>query len=148
MNNVASTSHCRRLSTEAILCGVGVVVALHGFLRASNGTFTTFDAPGAVCPSFFSICTWPASINPQGAITGYYCDAITCHGFLRGHDGTITTFDPPGSQFTQGNAINSAGAITGIWYDVNFLGHGFVRTADGTFTTFDAPGSVNGTSPS
>ena len=36
----------------------------HGFLRASGGTITTFDAPG-------SLGTLPASINPAGTITGY-----------------------------------------------------------------------------
>jgi hypothetical protein len=50
----------------------------HGFLRAPDGTFTTFDAPGAGY-------TNPSSINPAGAITGYYYDAsVVGHGFLRG----------------------------------------------------------------
>jgi hypothetical protein len=35
----------------------------HGFLRSDDGTFTTFNGPG-------SIFTFPASINPAGAITG------------------------------------------------------------------------------
>jgi hypothetical protein len=61
--------------------------ALHGFVRSSNGIFTLFDGPGAVCPSFFSECTSPSGINPQGSITGSYCDAVTCHGFLRAPDG-------------------------------------------------------------
>ena len=48
----------------------------HGFLRARDGTFTEFDAPGAVS-------TTPSSINPAGAITGSYWDASGVHGFLR-----------------------------------------------------------------
>ena len=117
--------------------------ALHGFLRAPDGTFTTFDPPG-------SLSTAPVGINPAGAITGYYCDAVTCHGFLRTPDGTLTPFDPPGSVLTQSfsGGINPAGAITGTWYDaVNFLAHGFLRAPDGAFTVFDAPGAVNGTTP-
>ena len=64
----------------------------HGFLRAPDGTITTFDAPGAVNG------TTPSGINPAGAIAGTYSDAsFVGHGFLRAPDGTITTFDPPGS---------------------------------------------------
>ena len=40
----------------------------HGFVRASTGTFTTFDPAG-------SLFTNPVSINPEGLITGNYCDA-------------------------------------------------------------------------
>src|SRR6266567_8050559 len=61
----------------------------HGFLRAHNGSFTTFDAPGA------SI-TEATSINPAGAITGFYFDAnFVPHGFLRAHNGSFTTFNLP-----------------------------------------------------
>ena len=122
--------------------------ALHSFLRAGNGTFTTFDPPGSTCPSFFSECSQPTDLNPAGAITGSYCDAITCHGFLRVPDGNFTTLDPPGSIFTQANGINPAGAITGYYIDASFVEHGFVRARDGTFTTFDVPDAVNGTNPS
>jgi hypothetical protein len=49
----------------------------HGFLRAPDGTITTFDPPGAVHGTF------PAGINPAGAITGSYTDANGfSHGFL------------------------------------------------------------------
>jgi hypothetical protein len=53
----------------------------HGFLRAPDGKLTTFDAPGA--GTGYGQGTWGYWINKSGAITGYYCDAITCHGFLR-----------------------------------------------------------------
>ena len=75
----------------------------HGFLRARDGTITTFDAPGAVNG------TSPSGINPAGAITGTYFDAsFVGHGFLRARDGTFTTFDasrastvPPSPASTQ-----------------------------------------------
>src|SRR5260370_35250293 len=55
----------------------------HGFLRATNGTLTTFDAPGAGTTGFLQQGTAPASINPAGAIMGLYIDANTGrHGFL------------------------------------------------------------------
>jgi uncharacterized membrane protein len=122
--------------------------ALHGFVRAASGAFTTFDGPGATC-SNGSTCTSPVGINQQGAITGFYCDAVTCHGFLRAPGGTVTAFDPPGSVFTESytGGINAAGVITGTYYDVNFRAHGFLRTPSGAFTSFDALDSVNGTVP-
>lgn len=50
----------------------------HGFVRAANGTITSFDVPGA-SQGIFAL-----SINPMGAITGYYTDASGVnHGFLR-----------------------------------------------------------------
>src|SRR5947209_2032749 len=68
-------------------------------------TFTTFDVPGDVNGTF------PSGINPRGAITGYYSDAITSHGFLRAPNGTITTFDGPGAFFgTFPYDINPQGA--------------------------------------
>ncbi len=49
----------------------------HGFLRARDGTITTFVVPGANA-------TDANSINPAGAITGWYYDASGLpHGFLR-----------------------------------------------------------------
>jgi len=123
--------------------------SLHGFVRTPLGTITTFDGPDATCPGYFSTCTSPVGINLQGAITGFYCDSVTCHGFLRPPGGTIISFDPPESVFTYFNTggINLAGVITGSYYDANFLEHGFLRAPRGTFTSFDAPGAVNGTSP-
>jgi hypothetical protein len=52
----------------------------HGFLRAADGSFTSFDPPG-------SILTQPNSINQAGAITGTYFTPgnpfAQQHGFLR-----------------------------------------------------------------
>ena len=49
----------------------------HGFIKASDGIFTTFDAPGAKA-------TFPSSINDDSEITGAYTDANrVVHGFLR-----------------------------------------------------------------
>ena len=70
---------------------------------------------------------------------------------MRAPNGIITEFDPTGSVFTDTNAINAVGAITGFYFDANFVGHGFLRATDGTITSFDAPGadhtpgSFNGT---
>ncbi len=45
----------------------------HGFLRAPDGTFTTFEAPGAGTGADQG--TFPEALNPEGAIEGYYTDA-------------------------------------------------------------------------
>jgi hypothetical protein len=48
----------------------------------------------------------------------------------------------PGSGLgTQGEDINPAGAITGLYADANNVMHGFLRTREGILITFDAPGA-------
>ena len=99
-------------------------IVIHGFLRSSSGTLTTFDVPG-------SSETEPSAIDAAGTITGYFGEAKGNHGFVRATDGTFTTFDPPGSaepeSYTFANGINAAGTITGWYIDPSFIGHGFLR---------------------
>ena len=116
-------------------------IGLHGFLRAPDGTFTTFDPPAS--PTYGSQ-TFPMAINPAGAIAGSYMDGNTgsYRGFLRAPDGTVTAFDPSGSLLTQVEGINQAGQITG-WYFPNFYTgpvHGFLRRPKyGSITSIDPP---------
>ncbi len=120
---------------------------IHGFLRSSEGTFTTIDAPGAGSETGSFQGTFPESITPAGAITGYYEDSSNLfHGFLRAKNGTFTVFDVPGAgtgpfQGTFPLNINPAGAIAGQYNDETNVYHGFVRALDGTMTVFDAPGA-------
>jgi len=117
--------------------------AFHGFLRARDGTITTFDAPGA-------IDTFSYSINPAEAIAGTYDDANGVnHGFLRAPDVAITTFDVPGAgtgsgQGTIAASTNPTGAIAGWYIDASNVNHGFLRAPDGAITNFDAPGAGTG----
>src|SRR6266496_2195431 len=68
----------------------------HGFLRAPDGTITTFDVPGAGTGPFQG--TLPLGINEAGTIEGFYLDSSDVnHGFVRASDGTLTTFDVPGA---------------------------------------------------
>jgi len=128
----------------------------HGFVRAPDGTITTFDAPGAGTGPFQGTTAGVSGfggppINPAGVITGHYVDSGgVLHGFLRARDGTFTTVDAPGAINGTGFlcCITPSDAVAGASFDANFVGHGFVRANDGTFTTFDAPGDVNGTTPS
>ena len=119
----------------------------HGFLRAKNGSFTTFDAPGAGLQAGLRQGTYATSINPGGAITGFYFDAnFVPHGFLRANNGSFTTFDlPVGSSLANvppqpGSAISPDGSIAGSYVDASLVGHGFLRAPDGAFMTFNAPG--------
>jgi hypothetical protein len=137
------------------VCTLGVAGA-----ASAGPRITTFDAPGAGTSAFqgtgcFAFTDCSVLINNWGAITGYYLDANNAyHGFVRSPEGKFTTFDAPGADTnandfngTFPNAINDAGAITGVCYDANNVGHGFLRSPEGTFTTFDAPGSVGYTNP-
>ena len=71
----------------------------HGFLRAPDGTFTSFDAPGAgMGPSQGTFVNTVDCLNPAGATTGDYLDASNVfHGFVRTPQGTITSFDVSGA---------------------------------------------------
>jgi hypothetical protein len=101
----------------------------HGFVRAPDGTITTFDAPGAGADPGEG--TLAFSINPSGAISGFYVDSsMRDHGFLYS-DGSITTFDVPGQAPAQGTFIagyNPAGTVNGYYVDANNVSHGFTET--------------------
>src|SRR2546426_161960 len=129
----------------------------HGFLRDQNGSFTTFDAPGAGTGADQG--TFSFAISPGGEITGFYFDGTNAsHGFLRDNMGVITTYDVPGSgtgflQGTYGGGFTPNGTIMGNYFDADDLSHGFLLDKNGVFTTFDAPdagsvpGSFEGTYP-
>src|SRR5438309_1597679 len=56
---------------------LGASLGTHGFLRAPDGAFTTFDAPGGQG-------TFALTINSAGAIAGYFDELHLHHrGFLR-----------------------------------------------------------------
>ena len=103
----------------------------HGFLRAPDGTMTTFDVPGAGTGPLQG--TLPLGINQAGTIEGDYIDSSDVHhGFVRDSDGTITTFDVPGAgtgpgQGTAAQGINASGTVTGEYVDASDVNHGFVH---------------------
>jgi len=93
----------------------------HGFLRSSQGTYTTIDPSG-------SMETFLFGIDNKGVIMGSFTSDMQ-HGFVRAADGTYTTFDPKNSVNTSPEAINKKGAITGFWERENSASiHGFLRT--------------------
>lgn len=133
------------------LCVLGMAFAA----SAHEPRFVTFDAPGAGQASgqgtgCFAYTDCSVLINNWGAITGYYLDAANVfHGFVRSPQGKFTNFEAPGSDTnpndfngTLPNAINDAGAIAGVYYDIQNVAHGFLRGPEGRMTTFDPPGST------
>jgi hypothetical protein len=107
-----------------------------GYVRATNGTYKTFDAvpsPSSPC------CTWtfPTALSPQGAVVGFENDFCSeNHAFLRASNGTITLFDAPnaGGGFGEGTVaagINPLGVVTGYYSDANFVSHGFLFAPKG-----------------
>jgi hypothetical protein len=114
-------------------------------VRSPEGTFTTFEAPGADLGSFNG--TAPCCINDLGAITGVYYDKTGfSHGFLRSPEGKFTTFDVPGvgGYGTTPIAMNLEGAIVGNYTDSNFSFHAFLRSPDGKFTRWIGPDACTG----
>jgi len=143
------------INVEGTVCGYyfdGNSGMFRSFLRAPDGTFTVFDAPGAGrgstgCP----VGTFASNINELGEIWGWYTDAACAgRGFLRAPGGKFTTVDPPGAATTSGlgtitptfAGLNSVGAGVGFFADIYDLEHGFVRAPDGKITEFDPPGSA------
>lgn len=108
----------------------------HGFVRNPDGTFATFDAPGADTSSGHG--TWVESMNDDGAVAGYYSDSSNVyHAFVRAADGMFVTFDAPGARGgTVATAIDSKGSAAGVFSARGGIAKGFVRTAGGSFKTF------------
>jgi hypothetical protein len=106
----------------------------HGFVRAANGTITTFD------PSAEVYGTTVFGMNNPGAVVGYYLpSSFTTTGFVRSPAGTFTDIFYPGSYATEANSINDAGVIAGS-YD---FGTGYIASppyGPGDYTSFDIPG--------
>jgi hypothetical protein len=122
----------------------------HGFLRNSEGAFTSFDAPGAV------YLTWPLFLNLKGDVVGYSLDGnLLFHAFLRHRDGKIVTFVGPGSctsgtpaqcYGSSASYVDLVGRAIGAFVDNsgNLVEHGLIRGPDGQLTILNAPGAGTG----
>jgi hypothetical protein len=156
------------ISPEKIILGIYTDTngINHGFLRTSDGTFTTFDPPGQIGQIFlgnpFSFGN-NLQMNSAGVITGNYFQPISGNPFggnyrvfVRAIDGTFTTFDAvlypngnpslniPCCTWSFPSGITPGGAITGSFNDGFTINHGFLRASDGAITTFDVPGAGKG----
>jgi hypothetical protein len=116
----------------------------HGYLRAPDGKFTSFDVPHAGTGPGQG--TFAVDMNLQGTIAGFYVDTNDVnHGFIRAPHGAITEFDVPaaaigpglGTQLGTAQCISTTGAVDGNYFDSDGVAHGFVRDPNGKFTTFE-----------
>jgi len=108
----------------------------HGFVRAHDGTMTTFDVPGG-----FDHVT-VTGINAAGDVVGTANNNAAYLAFVRKHDGTFAVFNPSGCPQAFGAAIGFDGTVVGNCYIVgDFVYHGFTRKPDGTTTMYDPPGA-------
>lgn len=125
---------------------------VHSYIRTRDGSFVQFDPPGTAFGAGQGSLTGAiSSINPSGAIAGWYFDTNSVsHGYVRTKDGEFATFEVPGAgtkafQGTYAWTINPSETAAGQWVDDNWELHGFVRHSNGRITTFDYPGA--GTDP-
>jgi hypothetical protein len=116
-----------------------------GFVRASDGTVTTFVANAGIVP---------LAINQAGTITGWHAPPTGSFApFVLQPGGGITHFSVPGVLVTGVISINAAGVIAGSYTTTDNANpqapetatHGFLRTPQGAVESFDAPGSTDTT---
>jgi hypothetical protein len=113
----------------------------HGFLRAADGTFTSFDLPSTLDAQ----TPQPLGINGNDEVAGVYLDSVGLqHGFSRTAKGVVTGIDVSGAVETVAWAVNSSHVVTGYFFDAAETAHGFRLAADGTLTVIDAPGAGTG----
>lgn len=105
----------------------------HGFMRAPDGTFTTFDPPG-------STGTYVMAVNSKGLVVGWYETPTSTFGFLRYRNGTFATLNAfQGTSYTVPVAMNDIGEIAG---DVGFAANvtrGFLSSPTESFKMFRVP---------
>ena len=122
----------------------------HGFLRGTDGTYTTIDS-GFFNPHGFSV----TRIDKSGNILGSIADANgVFHGFVytAGSNGALGLLDVPGDSIgpfsgTAPMDINFSGAIAGLvstgLRGQQLLSNSFVRDpTTGVYTVFSATGAV------
>jgi hypothetical protein len=100
----------------------------HGFVRStSDGTITSFDAPGATTTLTFLVAgTGGFSVNASGEIAGTYLDANSIfHGFVLtpavAAPAATPTFSPAAGTYTSAQAVTISDTTSGstIYYTTN-----------------------------
>lgn len=115
--------------------------AMHSYVRQSDGSFTVFDAPGALPGT-----TIATAVNNLGQVVGTYAASTgnaARSGFIRSADGqSYTSFDVPGAGVTVPYGINDQGAVVGTLISDEDVVEGFLRSADGSaYTAIGFPGA-------
>jgi hypothetical protein len=99
---------------------VGTVLNSDVGYQIVGGVYSALSVPN-------SLYTYPAGINSQGTISGWYDDQNnSAHGFVM-KNGTVRTIDYPAADFTRLGGINQSGQVAGFAL-VNGSIVGFVAT--------------------
>lgn len=94
----------------------------HGFVRLADGTYQSFDIPGAAS-------LYVNHINDAGvsALNAYGDDDDpNPHGYVRAADGTLTALNAPGAIRTAAWDIDSAGRVAGFYVTADGSSHGYL----------------------
>jgi hypothetical protein len=116
----------------------------HGFIRAKDGSLTTFEEPNAATGS--DMGTFAGATNIHGDTIGPYIDGDgVLHGYIRHANNTFTEFDVDGAVDTIPYNENAKGWVVGFFDDENGVTHGFIRKPNGRIIVVDVAGA--GTDP-
>ncbi len=110
----------------------------YGFIGAADGTWTSFEAPGA---QGFHPYTAPTAITDTGAIAGYFGNngGLAAQGFIRRPLGKFVTFavDELHNFGTFATAMTEDGLVYGYYLDADSVLHGFSRDLQGAISPID-----------
>ena len=117
-----------------------------GFLRATDGTVTSFSDPGDTGSPGYTIAS---QINQGGTIVGEFYDdaALTYSGYFRESNGTFKTYNLPGQpQYTTTAlyGVNDSGTgFCGFVYPPPYTTLSAFTSFGGTVTIFAVNGSTD-----
>ncbi|PYL08909.1 MAG: hypothetical protein DME33_05830 [Verrucomicrobia bacterium] len=136
-NDTGNLTQGRGINDEGTVCGDYLTSDGndHGFFL-SRGTFTEYDAPGA-------LSTVVLGINNVADFVGGFSDG---NGIFQGFvslGGNITSFSVPGASSTFAYQLNRSNQLVGYYIDSLGITHGYFRDTDGALQfPIDPPGST------
>ena len=132
----ATQTHAHAINNSGLIVGqfrAGSSVD-HGFIRSSDGVYSSYDAPGGSVSA-----TTLSGVNSNGEIVGYYkvsSGTPTTSGLWK--NGAV--FNPiqyPGINDTRAFGINDSEVIVGKYKDSLNVEHGYTYS-NGTYTNIDS----------
>jgi hypothetical protein len=107
---------------------------LAGFLRAVDGTYTTFR--------YKDKGTEASVINDKGWVAGHYLDQGFYFGFVRKPNGHMESFSLAAQSHVYVTGIDRIGDVAGYYTNVHTgISTGYIRAANGTITQVVLPGA-------
>ena len=114
----------------------------HVFLRYRDGSFLTYEGPGAGTGAGQGTGTSAGiGLNPEGALAGAIIDDNNVlHGYFRKPDGTFVVINAPGAgtgpgQGTDTDGVSASYFVSGLYADSSGVLHGsFVTLMAGSLS--------------